>query len=90
MTTKAGHHELSFNSGARDILDALYHFEEKGKEEGKECPPKKKRSPAQKAQTKEALQQARAQGGGFDNMPQQQVEAAARKGGESPRKKKTC
>ncbi len=64
MTTRTGHHELSFNSGARDILDALYAFEEKDTE--KKCPPKKPRS------------------------TQQEVKAAARKGGESPRKKKTC
>ena len=88
MTTRTGHHELSFNSGARDILDALYAFEEKDTE--KKCPPKKPRSTQQKAQTKKALSKARAEGGGFDNMPQQEVKAAARKGGESPRKKKTC
>jgi len=89
MTTKADKHELSFNSGARDILDALYLFEEKDGEE-KKCPPKKPRSRKQQAQTKEALKQARAEGGGFDQMAPNEVRAAAKKGGESPRKKKTC
>ena len=40
MATKADKHELSFDSGARDVLDALYQFEEKEKEEEKKCPPK--------------------------------------------------
>lgn len=94
MTTRAEHHKLSFDSGARDILDALYAFEEKDKEEGKdkECPPKKKtkRSAEQKKQTREALSKAREEGGGFDQMSKSDVKAAGKKGGESPRKKKTC
>jgi hypothetical protein len=91
MKTKADHHNLSFSSGARDVLNALYAFEEKDKDvKGQECPPKKKRSPEQKAQTKGALKQAKSEGGGFDNMPQQEVKEAGRKGGESPRKKKVC
>lgn len=91
MMTKAEHHSLSFNSGARELLDAFYAFEEK--DEKKECPPKKKkkeRSPEQKAQTKEALGKAKEEGGGFDNMPKDEVQAAGKKGGETPRKKKTC
>lgn len=90
MATKADKHELSFDSGARDVLDALYQFEEKEKEGEKKCPPKKPRSRKQQAQTKEALKQARAEGGGFDQMSKNEVQAAAKKGGESPRKKKTC
>lgn len=88
MTTRAEHHKLSFDSGARDILDALYAFEEKDKE----CPPKKKtkRSAEQKKQTREALSKAREEGGGFDQMSKSEVKAAGKKGGESPRKKKTC
>jgi len=89
MTTKADKHELSFNSGAREILDALYLFEEKDKEEEKECPPKKKqqRSAEQKQQTASALKKAREEGGGFDQMSPGEVKAAGKKGGESPRKK---
>ena len=92
MTTRADKHQLSFDSGARDILDALYAFEEEDKEEDKKCPPKKKpkRSEAQKSQTKEALGKAREEGGGFDQMSKNEVKAAAKKGGESPRKKETC
>lgn len=93
MTTRADQHKLSFDSGARDILDALYAFEEKekDKEEDKKCPPKKKakRSAEQKAQNREALSKAREEGGGFDQMSKSEVKAAAKKGGKSPRKK-TC
>jgi hypothetical protein len=91
MTTRADQHKLSFDSGARDILDALYAFEEEDKEEDKKCPPKKKakRSAEQKAQTRKALSKAREEGGGFDQMSKSEVKAAAKKGGKSPRKK-TC
>lgn len=92
MTTRADKHQLSFDSSARDILDALYAFEEEDEKEDKKCPPKKKpkRSEAQKSQTKEALGKAREEGGGFDNMPKKEVEEAGRKGGQTPRKKRTC
>lgn len=90
MTTKADRHELSFNSGARDILDALYAFEEKDKKQAEECPPKKPRSAEQRAQTREALQQARAEGGGFDQMSRSEVREIARKGGEAPRRDNPC
>lgn len=53
-----------------------------------ECRPKPKpRSPEQRQATQQAQQVAQQQNQTFDSMPQQQVQEAASKGGQSERKK---
>ena len=76
----------SFSPGAWKVLDALYAFQEETKE--KACPPKPPRSPKQQSQTREALQQARSEGGGFEDMPKPRVQELGQQGGRAPRQKR--
>jgi hypothetical protein len=76
--SQLGGWDAALESAAREQLEARF----------AECLQKREQSPRQQRQSRENVRQMRQEGGGFDNMPQNQLERIARKGGEAPRRQR--